>query len=359
MIDLYKHLEARKVMLFQKHLTKYAMPKVLEPSLGDAFEQACEMSTSSSLAVEARRALLEFKAFVDMRGTQLKVVGLERYLSTIISEFYGYKVVSSDYRIAYRIVNSFMKIIAQVCKTMGVAPIEPVKFSKVSLTPDMECCIAKFEKIKLNPDRVRYYEGWVVVCSDGKEQQWNLSFFHQQYGADLTQRLWVIVERSCKSMNINSVSQLHSATSNLITSLIDLYPTKEELLLAGSYERINDTVRTVFFRRLVETKINGQDIPYFYNKSWCGREIKVIERFFIGAGIWSDPPLSLWSPKFKVSNTVAGTNEVYDEQGNAFSKKLVTHIPLLSVMTRQSRRYLQVLRMISVALVEPVNDLLQ
>lgn len=309
-----------------QHLMNYPPVNVIDPKLEEVFTRAIEQESKDSQKGKARQIVRIFRVYLDLSGRFLKVIGFEQTFPILIDQFYGF--LQTNYGlVAYSFANPFQRIAELVCEEMGGEPIQRKEFKLRSISTDMQQCLIEFNKVKLNPERVDYYNGWMASCADRGERFWNLSFFQNHYGAVLTKQIWSTVERFSNTTNYNTSSAYHSCLTGLIKSIIELYPSKAELIEAGSYLRINETVRTIFFRQLIDARVNGRVLPTFYNKTWP-KTITVIEKFFIGSGVWCEPTEPLWCPRFKVSSTVSGTNKVYDEQGNAFSKKLVTHIPL-------------------------------
>jgi|TARA_R110001583_G_C5670079_1_gene410722 hypothetical protein len=257
--------------------------------------------------------------FLDVTGGRLDFIGLVRVLPLAVFRFYGFlECTGSSTEFSY-----VKRLFDDLCKSLDLPLLPLVERS----SQDMLDAIRAFQELGLIDERVLFYKGWESSTSDGKTKHWHLQFFHQQYGADHTARLWLSTKQFSLTHKHATLTTYTTGLNAISTDLIALYPTQSELHEAGTYKNINSTVRTIFIRQLIDTKINGSSIKTFYNKTWPKR-LTIIEKTLIASGIWSKPPEDLWCPRFKVSSASADTHKIYDKNGNAFTKKLITYIPL-------------------------------
>lgn len=315
-------------MIAVNYLTKYPIPPVIETTIVIIFESLIERKDFINRRKIRLQGLTLFRTFLDIGDLSLHVNGIEQSLPILLHQYYGflYSIYGSHSKRPYAIITEFQKSIALICCEFGFPPPTLIRLMSRKVSADIEICLIEFNKLKLNQERVFYYTGWTAKAREGELCFWNLSLFYQQYGAELTEQLWHCAERLCNK-NISTTNRgTRSILQSLIKTISQLYQTKDDLKLAGTHSYINKTVCNIFFSQLIDTKQQRYDVKSFY-KQWP-REVKVIREFFIKSGIWSDAPLPLWNPSFKVSSTNAETHRHRDEQGKAFNHKLVTHIPL-------------------------------
>lgn len=313
-------------MLALKHLSSYPVPPVIDPTIEAVLE--CTLAQRSSNYEQ--QAIVIFRTFLDIHGLHLSAIGLEKSLSTLQNQFCGFLHNSDIANLTngriYSLATGFQKQIGLLCDAVAIAVPPRIRLSKTETTIEVENAVVEYRKLQPNQERLSYYGGWVAHCNGGEEQFWNLSAFHEQYGAALTERFWdTLKDHSNKTIKTTAKNESAQLTA-LITTFIQLYPTEADFKFAGIQNHINDSVRSIFASQLIDTKQREKCVRSFY-KSWQTR-IRLIEKILIASGIWSEAHLPLWCPNFKSSSTNAGTHRHIDEQGNAFNSKLVTHVPL-------------------------------
>ena len=160
-------------MIAIKQLTKYTIPPVMDKTLEEAFKQAMELEFKK----KDLQPLSLFRTFLDVSDTKLHYLQLNQSQTTLMRQVWGFVYAECDLppRSVYKLLNSLRNIIRRVFTEFGAEPPMFPSLSNAKVSSDVEKCIEEYQQLSIDPERLRYYEGWTVVLKGGETQFINLS----------------------------------------------------------------------------------------------------------------------------------------------------------------------------------------
>jgi hypothetical protein len=308
-----------------KHLTKYPIPPVMDKTLEEAFERVMELEFKS----KRLQPLSLFRAFLDISNTTLHYLQLNQSQTSLLRQFYGFVYTECDLGLTgvNRLLNLLRNLIRRVFIEYGAEPPLFPYLSSLKVSDDIKKCIEEYRQLAISPERLSYYEGWILVCKGGERIFVDLSYFYLNYGGEVTSKLFQCASSYIVTRHSRTAEGDLHALNNVLRTIVSLCPTLEHFKSAGSSACVDEFIIQIFMFQKLSVKANGLSIKVFYTSRWLN-QLVMIDEMLIKSGIWSQCSLPLFAPKYQSSSNYANTHKRNDDFGNAFNDKLVTHIPL-------------------------------
>ena len=312
-------------MIAVKRVTSYPPPDVVDPSIEGVISHVLSNQKTNAQRTNKIQTLFVFRVFLDIIDQKLSSQNLENKLIELLEPFYGFCYSEIPYKpkTIRSLLNTFHKTVSEIYFEMGLNFTQPMIGTS---DKDRQTVICAYKEYKIDKVRLAYYEGWETPSKDGYSIFWHLHGFYNAYGPKLTEQLWKTIKRQCYKEKGSTAHRTSSTLNIILTHIIELCPTRKELNLAGKSLHINDFIVNLYCARLLEITTRGLCTKSFH-LSWS-TYLKIIQRYIINSGIWSEPAYELFCPPYHSSSTHAGTHERLDQKGNSFNDKLVTNIPL-------------------------------
>ena len=179
--------------------------------------------------------------------------------------------------------------------------------SYVNELSDIPQCIDSYQSLKLNAEKVTFYEGWVASSKNGKSAHWQLALFYCHYGKIETSRLWRVLQEKTAITRFKTLNSYRHQFISVLNTVISLCPNLDDYKLATNKEHIDDLVRAIFAEQKLDCLTSNHSIPTFYLE-WS-QKVRLIESLLIKPGLWSEPRYDLHRPTFTKSSTHANTHK--------------------------------------------------
>ncbi len=204
--------------------------------------------------------------------------------------------------------------------------ISPVAVSINGLTDDVLECIELYKQLRINKEKLSYYNGWSVFDKNGKEIKLHHAKVYDHYGCEFTRQIhdaFKVYTKTQKSRTaVNQSTHLRTLLHNFIELEVDLNTLKV---------RLQSSNAMCFFSQILNLNIakrvqKNQSVEQFLHIDWIGM-LCVYEKCLVDARVFEEPLRPLLRPRYKRSkprNSVS-TGSGYNLKAK---ERLLCNIPL-------------------------------
>lgn len=111
---------------------------------------------------------------------------------------------SSQHR-KYRLVQSFLRLLARLEMLFQTFPLPAVTISVATITEDIENCLLKFESLELNEEKLWLWRGWSCPNKSGRVYWAPLYPIYKRLGRSFTHSLYLVCIEFIGARNVNRV----------------------------------------------------------------------------------------------------------------------------------------------------------
>ncbi len=229
----------------------------------------------------------------------------------------------SKYEIKYKYAKIFLKLFIEIFKEKFT--LHNSKFSSICESKNVVDYIKHYLHSRKNLEKIEYYKGWYVNCSEGHTLYINLTNIYKSYGKIYTSSLLDVLKiitskRSKPSSNVIIINIL-----KLYKYFIELYPNLEDLNRSLNSFNAYDTMLKIYNLSLIDTKIKEESF-YSFHERWRGLIFiyyEMVDLFF-----FEKPVNKIQTPIFKSNDNLPKTNLRKSKNQDLVSIKLITDIPI-------------------------------
>lgn len=246
---------------------------------------------------------------------------VDSHFKTLIG--FMYIEFEGKYETKYKYAKIFLKIFIEIFKEKFT--LHNSKFSSINESKNVEDYIKYYLHSNKNLEKIEYYKGWYLNCSEGNSLYINLTSIYKNYGKIYTSSLLhalkiITSKRSKPSSNVIIINVL-----KLYKYFIELYPNLEDLNKCLNSYNAYDTMLKVYNLSLIDTKIK-QESFYSFHERW--RNVVFIYYEMVDLFFFEKPVHKIQTPVFKSNDNLPKTNLRKSNNQDLISIKLITDIPL-------------------------------
>ena len=125
-----------------------------------------------------------------------------------IGAHYSPTFFKSSHHRKYRLVKSFLQLIARLEIMFNTFPLPTVHIAKTVITEDIEKCILQFESLELNEEKLWLWRGWPCPNKSGRVYWAPLYPIYKRLGRSFTYRLHLVCIEFVGTRNVTRVPLL-------------------------------------------------------------------------------------------------------------------------------------------------------
>jgi hypothetical protein len=307
-------------------LRDYPSPEVLDENLKNTFLSFVDLEAGLN-EVTIKNIIFILEIFLDCHDKRLSYIDFNRNLNHLFSEFVAFVYIEFQFSNSYKysIVHYLKKIIYRFCDNEEIKRPYIVICESKSVSKEIGYLIENYNLNAINKYKLKYYNGWYSLSSDGKEIKLYLHNFYLKFGLELTDKVSNAMGDVFIKYPSTTARYKSKVFSDVLSVLEKTLDDSKEFYSVGESIRVNKYVENLFLILKVKCKVNGRNLPYFYHQ-WKS-VIKLIQDIFIHSNLWEKPLYDFFSPDFKQSNSNFKTHRVIID-GQLTTNKLITNIPL-------------------------------
>lgn len=248
--------------------------------------------------------LLYYKAFcfVTERSyfSALKYLKNENWLNFHFKNFIGfiYCCMQTNFRIRYKAFRLSRQLFIQISEH-GNCGFENIKAHTAKCSADITHCMTLFEKLRVDPAKIRYLQGWVVNTKENKDVFLHLDMLYVSYGEDTTNKIFTAISSYAKTQRTTTLKTVVKLFKNLFNGLVSIYGHNKEIsfeqLLAPNqaHKSFHNVYRVLFARSQASSHC-----PKQFHKDWAAT-VNAYTKCFIDNKVYSSPNKPFIVPQWK------------------------------------------------------------
>lgn len=310
-------------MWFSK-LSNYDFEEVLSIDSQKIWEEAIETIKVERFDV----AFKIYKSFIDITKNDNNIrfeINTIDNINNHFMELIGF--IYTEFQTKYEIKYKYAKVLFKLFKHIYENDFDrkDCKFSAIIESSYVIDSIKSYSKIKKNNDKIKYYNGWYIICKDTKYVYVNLTKFYKKYGKDYTESVVNVLEKITAKRLYHSSLAIIVNTLNLFKYFIELFPNLKDLNENLNSKNSPETLLKIYNLGVIDAKIKNESI-YIYHQRWKSTVFIFYE--MVDLNLFDVPDDQILTPIFKTNKSLPKSNIKQNENKDLISIKLITDIPL-------------------------------